>query len=189
MENKVNWDERFLSLADHISGWSKDRSSKVCSLIVRDNRVVSTGYNGFSEGMDDDNDAYHERPTKYKVTVHSEVNAIANAAKLGVPTDNATMYLNWFPCSNCAATLVNAGIKRLVCGQDFDLDHERWGEDFKLAIIILHDGGVLVETPKYQISNYAVFSDSGKITQIEIDDKKYGWEVPKFLVEVDVDKE
>jgi len=180
MNNKTNWDERFLSLADHISGWSKDRSSKVCSLIVRDNRIVSTGYNGFSEGMDDDKEEYHERPTKYKLVVHSEVNAIANAARQGVPTEGATMYLNWFPCSNCAATLVNAGIKRLVCGQDFDLEHERWGEDFKLGIIILHDGGVEVETPNYHVANFPLYYNNGKTTQIEIEGKKYGWKTDNF---------
>ena len=51
---KTDWDKRFLDLAEYISSWSKDTSSKVGAVIVHNKRIVSTGYNGFPEGYDDD---------------------------------------------------------------------------------------------------------------------------------------
>lgn len=173
---KTNWDERFLELTEHISSWSKDRSFKVGAVIVKNKRIISTGYNGFSEGMDDDKEEYHERPLKYKLVNHAEENAIINAARTGNATEGAIMYLNWFPCSSCAGDIVNAGIKRLVCKEDFDFENERWGEDFKLAILKLYNGGVEVETPNYLIVNNPVFNTT-KQTQIKIDNQQFGFNV------------
>lgn len=96
---------------------SKDRSTKVgCVLVGSDNRLISSGWNGFPEGVDDDVDERHDRPQKYEWTVHAEMNAVINAARKGHATDGATMYLNWepYPCGRCMASLRNAGIVRLV---------------------------------------------------------------------------
>jgi dCMP deaminase len=176
---KTNWDQRFLDLAEYISGWSKDTSSKVGAVIVRNRRIVSTGYNGFPEGYDDNDPKNHERPLKYALVNHAEENAIINAARIGNSTEGTTMYLNWFPCGSCAGDIVNAGITKIICGTDFDFEHERWGDDFKIAIMKLYHGGVEVETPKYLIANYGVFI-TDKITQIEVDGKLYGWVVPNI---------
>ena len=111
---------------------------------------------------------------------HAEEKAIINAARMGNATEGTTMYLNWFPCGSCAGDMVNAGIRRVVCATDFDFEHERWGEDFKIAIKKLYYGSVIVETPKYLISNYSLWTE--KITQIEVDGEKLGWE--KFNLDV-----
>ena len=171
---KTNWDKRFLDLAEHISTWSKDTSSKVGAVIVLNKRVISTGYNGFPQGYDDDDPKNHERPLKYDLVNHAEENAIINAARMGHATEGATMYLNWFPCASCAGDVVNAGISRLVCATDFDFEHERWGNDFKIAIKKLYKGGVLVETPKYCLFDSPMWV-TDKITQVEIDGVKYGF--------------
>ena len=91
---KINWNKRFIDLAEHISTWSKDRSTQ-CGAVIADkeNRVVSLGYNGFPTGFNDDIDSRHESPVKYSYTEHAERNAIYNAARIGVSTRGCTMYL------------------------------------------------------------------------------------------------
>jgi dCMP deaminase len=74
------WDVRFLELANHIAQWSKDPSTKVGAVIVRPDRTIcSVGYNGFPRGVDDNEERYMDRPTKYEFVVHAEANAIIHA--------------------------------------------------------------------------------------------------------------
>lgn len=136
-----NWDKKFFDLAEYISTWSKDRNKKVGAVIVKDNRIISTGYNGFPQGFDDDIDSRHERPMKYMVTEHSERNAIYSAARKGDSTKDATMYLQWFPCADCARAIIQSGIVRIVCTRP-DFTDERWGESFKVSHEMLVECGV-----------------------------------------------
>ena len=73
------WDRRYLDIAKSVSQWSKDPSTKVGAVLVRDNRIVSVGYNGFPEGVDDSEERYNNRELKYDLVVHAEVNAIISA--------------------------------------------------------------------------------------------------------------
>lgn len=121
------WDQRFLALAEHIAGWSKDRSTKVGAVIVDpDRRVVSIGFNGFPRGIADDARLEH-RETKYEMIVHAEVNALMFA---GRPVRGCTLY-TWPlpPCSRCAALLIQAGIGRVVSPPA----PERWAQSCGLA--------------------------------------------------------
>ena len=77
------WDKRFLEMAKVVSTWSKDPSTKVGTVAVRNRTVIAQGYNGFPRGIKDD-DRYNDREIKYKFIVHSEMNAIYNAAQNGV---------------------------------------------------------------------------------------------------------
>lgn len=132
--SKVNWDKRFLDLAEYISKWSKDRSRGVGAVIVNsDKRVISFGYNGFPSGVDDDVDERHERPVKYDWTIHAEMNAIINAARLGVSTNGATIYLNLFPCARCAGDLINSGIKKVVVSKKPNFNDEKYGNEFRIS--------------------------------------------------------
>lgn len=141
----TKWDVRFMRLADlEIAQWSKDRSSKVGAVIVKDREVISTGYNGFPRGCDDDLEARHERPEKYNWTIHAEPNAIINAARQGKSTLDCDMYLNWFPCEQCAGFIIQAGIKRLYCDKEPDFNDKKWGAGFIKAIEKLKEGGVEV---------------------------------------------
>jgi dCMP deaminase len=138
--SKVDWDQRFIDLAEYVGQWSKDRSTKVGAIIVDDdNRIVTTGYNGFPTGCNDDVEERHERPLKYAWTEHGERNAIYSAARRIL--EGCTMYLKWFPCSDCARGIVQSGIKKLVCCEP-DFDTPKWGEDFKISLEILTEGGV-----------------------------------------------
>ena len=80
-----------------------------------------------------------ERPMKYHWISHSEVSVIAKSAKYGVVTDYATMYMRWFPCQECAKSIVNAGIKKLYCDPKYE-EIERY--QFGIAEQILIEGGV-----------------------------------------------
>ena len=81
MKSKM-WDDRYLSLAQQVSTWSKDPSTKVGCVIIDDyGRPVSFGYNGFAKGVDDSESRLLDRPTKLRYTIHAENNAILSASK------------------------------------------------------------------------------------------------------------
>ena len=144
------WDFRFIELADlQVAQWSKDRSSKVGCVLVKDREIITTGFNGMPRGCDDNVEARHERPEKYSWFLHAELNAIVNAARQGKCTLGCDAYLNWYPCDHCAGVLVNAGIKRVYCDQEPEWKHEKWGENFKRAKTILAEGGVEVIYMEY----------------------------------------
>lgn len=138
----TDWDRRFVELADHVSTWSKDRSTKVGAVIVGNNReVLSMGYNGFPREARDNIDARHERPLKYKWSEHAERNAIYNAARNGVRLEGSSIYLQWYPCCDCARAIAQSGIKKIVCHAP-DFNHPRWGDDFKISSEILSESNV-----------------------------------------------
>lgn len=138
----TQWQNRFWNLSKQVASWSKDRSRGVGAVVVNDdNRLVSTGYNGFPCGCNDDIEERHERPLKYLWTEHAERNAIYSACRLGVSLIGATMYVTLFPCSGCARGIVQVGIKEVVTVEP-DFDDPNWGENWKVAKEIFHDGGV-----------------------------------------------
>ncbi|MFY9647571.1 MAG: dCMP deaminase family protein [Terriglobales bacterium] len=140
----ANWDERFLRLALHISEWSKDPTTKVgCVIVGPSNEVRSIGFNGFPRGVNDDDSSRYDRPAKYMWTEHAERNAIYNAARIGVALENCRMYLPWFPCGDCARAIIQAGIVELIAVEP-QLDHPKWGDDFRAAKVLLEEGGVKV---------------------------------------------
>lgn len=108
------WDLRFLKIAREVSSWSKDPNRKVGAVIVKNKRILSTGYNGFPVGFPD-----VDREDKNLFTVHAEANAIAVTKG---SLKGATIYVaGLHPCSQCAALIVQAGIKRVV----YDFEPER----------------------------------------------------------------
>lgn len=131
-----NWSQRFLALATLISTWSKDPSTKVGSVIVKDKRILSHGYNGFPRGVSDDHRLL-DRVTKYQIVVHAEVNAILNAR---VPVAGATLYSTFFPCPQCAAAIIQAGIKAVVSVRNPSDDRHR--DAISLSQKILTEAGV-----------------------------------------------
>ena len=141
---RVDWKERFIELAKHVAGWSKDKSTGVGAIIVDDDkRVVSMGYNGFPAGCDDEVESRHERPAKYMYTEHAERNAIYSAARIGISLKECTMYLSMFPCSDCARGIIQSGIKTVVCPKP-DLELPNWGEHFKVSLDLFKETDVTV---------------------------------------------
>ena len=144
MSNK--WDIRFLELAKHISGWSKDPSTKVgCVVVGEDREIRSTGFNGFPRGISDDNERLTDRNKKYPLICHAEENAIMHAARIGVSLKGSTAFVTWPPCSRCARSLIQAGIREVVYPSQKEIP-ERWIEDFTVSNGMLEEAGVLVRT-------------------------------------------
>lgn len=140
------WDQRFIDLAFHISGWSKDPSTKVgCVVVGEDREIRSTGFNGFPRGISDDNDRLTDRTKKYPLICHAEENAIMHAARIGVSLKGNTAFVTWPPCSRCARSLIQAGIQEVVYPTPEDIP-ERWMEDFETSNGMLKEAGVLVRT-------------------------------------------
>ena len=139
------WHSRFLKLAEQIASFSKDPSTKVGCVLVRDRRIISTGYNGFPRGISDTFERLHDREHKYEMTVHAEINAVTTAALHGVSTEGSTAYVTFQPCSRCAAVLINAGIKEVFVTAD-SIIPDRWLDNMILAANLLKEAGILLTT-------------------------------------------
>lgn len=138
------WDERFLGIAREISSWSKDPGTRVGAVLVKDRRIMATGYNGFPAGISDTFERYENRETKLALTVHAEVNALLNAAKNGAQTKDSTLYVTFPPCVNCSTCIVQAGVKEVVC-PDPDYSPPRWLENFWQGQRVLEEAGITVK--------------------------------------------
>lgn len=132
------WDKRFMELTQQIAGWSScyQQGRKVGAIIVKNKRILTTGYNGAPAGIPscvDKQECLRRKlgipsGTKHELCygIHAEQNAIIQAAKLGISIDGATLYCTHQPCVICAKMIVNSGISRVVFGEgypdDFSLD-------------------------------------------------------------------
>ncbi len=140
------WDARFLELAKHISDWSKDPSTKVgCVVVGEDREIRSTGFNGFPRGIEDNIERLEDREQKYPLICHAEENAIMHAARIGVSLKGSTAYVTWPPCSRCARSLIQAGIKEVVYSSEEEIP-ERWVEDFNISTNMLIEAGLNVRS-------------------------------------------
>lgn len=119
-QNYMSWETYFMSMGILSSFRSKDKKTQTGACIIgTDNKIISIGYNGLPTGLDDadpkfwtdDDDADIEH-SKHTYVVHAERNAIYNA--FGQNIKGSTMYATLFPCPNCAQTMVQCGIRRLV---------------------------------------------------------------------------
>jgi dCMP deaminase len=137
------WDLRFLRIAEEVRSWSKDPGTTVGCVLVKDRRILATGYNGFPATLSDSLDLYADREYKLSVVVHAEKNALFNAAKNGANTESCTAYVTFPPCSQCAAALIQAGVKVVVCPNPAH-SPERWRTNFRIASDILVESGVRI---------------------------------------------
>ena len=137
------WKHRFLLLARHVSGWSKDPSTNVGAVIVDDRNIcIGLGYNGFPRGIEDSEERLNNRPIKYKYSVHAEINAVLNSNQ---SVQGCTIYTTLFPCENCAKLLIQAGIKKVVAIGVFGDLFYRWKESFKISKQMFDEAGIPYE--------------------------------------------
>jgi len=138
----TKWDKRFLTIADLIATWSKDPSTKVGAVIVKNRRIIATGYNGFPPKIADDG-RLQNRDEKYSLIIHAEMNALIQA---GGAADGASLYLSGFngsPCRNCAKHLITAGIASIVHWNGA-VERQEWLIELNLAKEIFEEAGVEV---------------------------------------------
>lgn len=137
----AKWDGRFIELAESIATWSKDPSRGVGAVIVSPLRqVLATGYNGLPRGVEDHPDRL-ERPMKYDLIVHAEMNAIIQCARNGVSPVGATLYSSFSPCIHCTLSIVQAGIQRVVT-RSVALGDDHWNESIELSISMFAEVGI-----------------------------------------------
>lgn len=140
------WEQRFFDIAHSVASWSKDPSRKIGAVAVdpKKNTILSTGYNGFPRGIADTDERLNDRPTKYKFTVHAEMNCIYNATYNGVCLDGADLYVIGLPvCSECAKGIIQVGIQRVFMEITADTPAS-WIESGREATAMFAEAGVKV---------------------------------------------
>lgn len=120
------WDKRFMDMAEVVSSWSScyQENRHVGAVIVKEKRILTTGYNGAPSGIvscAEKGECLRRKlnipsGTKHELcyAVHAEQNAIAQAAKLGISVEGATLYCTHQPCVICAKMIINSGIRKVV---------------------------------------------------------------------------
>lgn len=139
---RPSWDEYFLELADAVSKRATCDRGRAGCVVVRDKRILVTGYVGSPAGLPHCDEVGHLMKTMVNEdgsksehcvrTVHAEQNAICQAAKLGVSIDGSTVYCRMTPCRTCAMLLINCGVKRVYCERKYHAGAESEGM-FKTA--------------------------------------------------------
>ena len=122
-EDYLSWDEYFMAIAKLSSMRSKDPSTQVGACIVGlDNRILSIGYNGTPNGFNDDIFPWDREgkplETKYMYVCHAELNAVLNYRGSRKELENARVYVDLFPCNECAKIISQSGIKEVVYLRD-----------------------------------------------------------------------
>ena len=142
------WDVRFMEMARLVATWTScyTEGRAIGAVIVKDKRVLCTGYNGAPAGLRTCKERGEcmrrrlgvESGTRAELcfAIHAEQNAIIQAAKLGLSIDGGTLYCTHQPCSMCTRIIINAGIRRVVYEQGYP-------DDFSLALF--HEAGTLLE--------------------------------------------
>lgn len=130
---RIPWDEYYMNQAFAIAEASKDPSSRVgCIIVSSDNSPISQGFNGFPKGCDEKLYTW-DRPLKYYLVLHAEMNALAFARKKEL--NNAKIYITHHPCDSCLKQLIQEGITEFIY-EDYDIT-DRFSEEQKKAIDIM----------------------------------------------------
>jgi len=116
LNNRLSWDEYFISSALLMSSRSSCERLHVGCVLVKENRIISAGYNGFLAGLPHESCVVNNHEQN---TVHAEQNAISDCAKRGVSVNGATAYITHYPCINCTKILLAAGIKEIKYYDDY----------------------------------------------------------------------
>lgn len=137
------WDVWFMKQAYLVAEKSKDPSTKIGTVIVKDNHIISSGFNGFPIGVKDLPERYSNRELKYKFVVHSEANAVLSAARFGISTSGTTIYTQAIPCHDCSKSLIQGGIRKIVVHSGWpNMSHSKWKESMEISGIMLTESGV-----------------------------------------------
>lgn len=127
MPDRPSWDAYFLQIAHIVATRATCPRRSVGAVIVRDRRILATGYNGAPRGLPHCPPGGHERDWPEGClraghcirSLHAEQNALLQAAMIGVPCEGASIYVTCQPCNTCAKMLINAGIRRVVYEGDY----------------------------------------------------------------------
>jgi len=134
---RPSWDDYFMGIALQVARRSTCDRARVGAIIVKDRRILTTGYNGSPAGLPHCDEIGHLMVNDHCVrTLHAEQNAIIQAALHGVGVAGGTMYVTHQPCLTCAKMIINAGIRRVVFAGRYPDAH---------AVSFLEDAGVALQ--------------------------------------------
>lgn len=120
---RPDWDSYFMQIARAVASRSTCDRAHVGAVLVRDKRILATGFNGSPKGLDHCEEVGHLMIDGHCVrTIHAETNAIIQAAIHGVSSNEATCYVTHYPCIHCTKTLINAGVKKVVYELGYRID-------------------------------------------------------------------
>lgn len=150
--SNISWDEYFMNIAILAGLRSKD-STKVGSVLVKDNILIGMGYNGFPKGINESKlptNRVAESPedTKYLYTLHSEQNCILNSSVFDLT--GSKLYVTLFPCSRCSAILIQKGISEIIYLNDYHHNESEYIASRRLLDLSnikvrKYDGNILVK--------------------------------------------
>lgn len=152
MADQLKWDRHFISLALENARMPKDPATQAGAVIVGPDREVrSMGYNGLPRGIADTPQRLQDKDLKRSLIVHAEMNAILNAARIGVSTRGCTLYLAltdetgqvWggAPCTRCTVEIIQAGITQVVA-KPFKNQTSYWTDSVEQARALLQEAQV-----------------------------------------------
>jgi len=128
-------------MAELVASWSKDPSTQVGAVITERNRIVSLGFNGYPQGIIDSASS-DNREVKLLKTLHAEENALLYAKR---DLTGCEIWVTHFPCPNCAAKIIQTGIKAVHCPAQSEDFLSRWGDKIRLSEEMFEQSGVNVE--------------------------------------------
>lgn len=156
VHKRHSWDEYFLAMIDMVGSRGTCDRGRSGAILVKDKRILATGYVGSPIGLPHCDEVGHEMHTLTREdgtisrhclrTSHAELNVIANAARFGVPIDGATLYCKMVPCYTCAKTIINAGIKRIVALKDYHATEQ--------SKVVFEKAGLLLDIISKEVESY-----------------------------------
>lgn len=140
----MNWTEYFSQMAFLAAKKSKDPSTQVgCIIVGPDKEIRSTGFNGFPRGVADTGARLESKDGKLNFMVHAEANAVAAAARMGTSLKGCMAVVTKYPCSQCAALLIQAGVSKILTPHYHHED--RWAYSNSVSESMFNETGVKVE--------------------------------------------
>lgn len=155
----LSWDSYFMGVAKMAAKRSKDPSCKVGACICKDNKILSTGYNGFPRGLSDKDypwtkNSEDETKNKYFYVVHAELNAILNSNN---NVSGSTLYVTKFPCNECCKAIIQSGIKKVIYTDSLENQDLVKDEKIVAAMKMLYDAKITVD--RYKSQNISINID------------------------------
>ena len=123
---------------------SKDPRTRIGTVLVKNNSVIATGFNGFPRRVLDLPERYNEKETKYNFVAHSEFNSILSSARAGISTLDSTLYTFGVPCCECSKAIIQGGVSEVICHFQWpNLTHsEKWVKSIEISKIMFKEAGI-----------------------------------------------
>lgn len=162
-ETMDKWDKRYIELSQLVSTWSKDPSTQVGAVIVRENKSIeSVGFNGFPKGVKDTAERLEDRSIKYPLTIHAEENAMRFATNKDYTSSKIYVY-PCQPCGPCLSKLAQNGLNDVITVREVDSEMEkRWEASFNLSKEIAKEVGVHIKSIDVYVPERAIKKNQEK---------------------------